>query len=84
MDTQCYVAGVSTARNKEDTTLYQAWGNSTMVDPFGKVLSKQNEDPGIEYCDLNFDYVEEVREQIPISKQKRNDLYELKDLKPQI
>jgi omega-amidase len=84
LDTQCYVAGVSTARNKEDTTVYQAWGHSTLVDPFGKVLVKLNEDPGIEYCDMNFDYVDEVREQIPISKQKRNDIYELRDLKPRI
>ncbi|CAN5951091.1 unnamed protein product [Sphagnum jensenii] len=60
LDTQCYVAGVSTARNKEDTSVYQAWGHSTLVDPFGKVLVKLNDDPSIEYCDLNFDYLEEA------------------------
>lgn len=84
LDTQCFVAGVSTARNKEDPNTYQAYGHSTLVDPFGKVLLKQTEDPGIEYHDINFGYVDEVREQIPISKQKRNDIYELRDLKPRI
>ncbi len=61
--------------------MYQAWGHSTAVDPFGKVLAKLDENPGIEYVDINLDYVEQVREQIPISKQKRNDLYQLLDVK---
>ena len=38
LDTQCYTIGVSVAQNKEESNLYQAWGHSTAVDPFGKVL----------------------------------------------
>lgn len=47
MDTQCYTVGVSCAQYKEDPTLYQAWGHSTAVDPFGKVLVSLDENPGI-------------------------------------
>lgn len=38
LDTQTYTIGVSCAQYKEDPTVYQAWGHSTVVDPFGKVL----------------------------------------------
>lgn len=39
MDYQVYVAGISTARFKEDPNLYQAWGHSTVVDPLGRVIA---------------------------------------------
>jgi len=38
IDNQCYTVGVSCAQAKETPELYQAWGHSTVVDPFGKVL----------------------------------------------
>ena len=39
LDTQCYTVGVSAAQYKEDPNVYQAWGHSTVVDPFGKVIA---------------------------------------------
>lgn len=38
LDNQCYSVGVSVSQYKDDPTIYQAWGHSTVVDPFGKVL----------------------------------------------
>lgn len=38
VDCQSFTVGVSCAQYKEDPTIYQAWGHSTVVDPFGKVL----------------------------------------------
>lgn len=40
---------MSTAQNKEDSSVYQAWGHSLGVDPFGKVLVHLDENPGFEY-----------------------------------
>ena len=51
------------------------------ADPMGRVLVACDENPDIKYFDINLDYVEEVRNQIPTSKQKRHDLYVLEDLK---
>ena len=80
LDNQCFAVGVSVAQYKEDPKVYQAWGHSTLVDPFGKVLVSFNEDPNVAYYDIDPNYTSEVREQIPISKQKRHDLYKLEEV----
>jgi omega-amidase len=50
VDNQCYVAGVSPAR---DTTAdYIAWGHSAIVNPWGEVLSKADEKESIIYADI--------------------------------
>lgn len=72
--------GVSVAQFKEDPTIYQAWAHSTIVDPFGKVLVALDENPAIAYYDIDPNYCNEVREQIPISKQKRHDIYKLEEV----
>jgi len=76
LDTQSYVAAVSIARNP--TSSYQAWGHSTVINPWGEVLATTDENPAIVYADMKLNRVEEIRQQIPVSFQKRNDLYELK------
>jgi omega-amidase len=57
--------------------LYQAWGHSTAVDPFGKVIAALDENPNIAYCEVDPAYSEEVRTMIPLRNQKRPDLYKL-------
>ena len=80
LDNQCFSVGVSVAQFKEDPTIYQSWAHSTVVDPFGRVLVALDENPAIAYCDIDPTYAAEVREQIPISKQKRHDVYKLEEV----
>lgn len=75
IDNQLYVAAVSPARDEKAT--YTAWGHSTVVSPWGEVVSTTEHEETIIYCDVNPDYVNEVRSQIPIMSQKRNDLYKV-------
>ena len=56
LDTQCFAVGVGCAQFKDDPSLYQAWGHSTAVDPFGKVLTSLDENPGIAYCEVDPNY----------------------------
>lgn len=72
---------MSTAQSKGNPELYQAWGHSLAADPFGRVLVGCDENPDIKYFDINLDFIEEARQQIPVSKQKRTDIYRLDDLK---
>jgi len=58
---------------------YTAWGHSTVVSPWGEVLAKCDEKPGIVVCDLEMGKVEEMRQGIPTSNQKRGDLYSFED-----
>jgi omega-amidase len=77
VDTQCYLMACATATNKEDTSLFQSWGHSGVVSPWGKTLADSEFDETILYADINLQEVKEVREQIMTSQHKRKDIYEL-------
>lgn len=78
VDNQVYVATVSPARNPDSK--YQAWGHSTVVDPWGTIVATTEHDEAITYADIHLDKVDEVRQMIPVSLQKRHDLYEVKEV----
>ena len=69
------MTAISIARNPESS--YTAWGHSTVVNPWGEVIATTAEAPAIVYADLDMARVNAIREQIPISKQQREDLYKL-------
>jgi omega-amidase len=75
LDTQCYVATVSIARNPDSK--YQAWGHSTVVNPWGEVVATTDEKPATVTAELDLKRIDEVRAQIPVGHQVRTDLYEL-------
>jgi omega-amidase len=77
VDNQLYVASVSPAR-AEDAS-YVAWGHSLAVNPWGKVIVEAEEGPSIVYADIDLKYLQEIRDQIPLTKQRRRDLYEVKE-----
>jgi len=76
LDNNCFVATCSPARNLDDTTGYQVYGYSTVVDPFGKVISNLGYEEGILQTTVNLNLIDEIGQQIPTFKQKRFDVYE--------
>jgi omega-amidase len=75
LDNQLYVCTVSPAR--DESASYHAWGHSTVVSPWGDVVATTSHEPDIVFAELDFEKVEEIRTNIPVSKQKREDLYSL-------
>lgn len=75
VDNQVFVAGASPAQS-ENPKDYQAWGHSTIVDPWGKVLAKADAGPKIIVADVDVQTVSTMRENIPIRTQQRNDMYQ--------
>ena len=73
MDNQVFVALCSPARDMEAT--YNAWGHSLVVDPNAEVLTEAGEGEEIVYADLDETAIEETRKGIPISEQRRFDVY---------
>jgi len=73
-DTQCFVSMVSPARStdKED---YQAYGHSMVAGPFGEVLAEAEHGDGVFVVDIDPSEADRIRNQIPTSFQKREDLY---------
>ncbi|XP_076799143.1 omega-amidase NIT2 isoform X1 [Arvicanthis niloticus] len=80
VDNQVYVATASPAR--DDKASYVVWGHSTVVDPWGQVLTKAGTEETILYSDIDLKKLAEIRQQIPILKQKRADLYTVETKKP--
>jgi omega-amidase len=76
-DNQLFVAACSPARNEDAS--YQAWGHSTVVSPNGEVLATTAHEAGIVYAELDLAEVAERRRNMPLTQQKRHDLYELVD-----
>uniref|UniRef100_A0A7G3ACQ1 omega-amidase n=1 Tax=Lutzomyia longipalpis TaxID=7200 RepID=A0A7G3ACQ1_LUTLO len=72
-DTQSYVATVSPARVEGSD--YVAYGHSSIIDPWGKILVDAEAEENTVVRDLDFAECEKVREQIPIFKQRREDIY---------
>ncbi|KAJ0032124.1 hypothetical protein NQD34_002205 [Periophthalmus magnuspinnatus] len=73
VDNQVYVATASPAR--DETASYVAWGHSTVVNPWGEVMSKAGPEEAVIYADIDLQYLADIRQQIPITTQRRNDLY---------
>eukprot|EP00397_Hematodinium_sp_SG-2012_P016563 GEMP01016903.1.p1 GENE.GEMP01016903.1~~GEMP01016903.1.p1 ORF type:complete len:295 (+),score=83.34 GEMP01016903.1:131-1015(+) len=74
VDQQAYVLACSPARNPDG---YQAWGHSMVVNPWGEVVKELEETPETIVTDLDFSLVDDVRMFIPVSKQRRLDIYRL-------
>jgi predicted amidohydrolase len=77
IDNQLYVAMCSPSRNYDDPSDFQTYGHSIVVDPFGQIVSTTGYEEDILISRVDFKNNTEFREQIPIWKQKRWDLYNI-------
>lgn len=75
VDNQCFVIAAAPARNPESS--FQAWGNSMVVDPWGQIIAQAEEEEGIIYAELDFEQLEQIRQQLPLLQHRRHDLYQL-------
>ncbi|GBG26193.1 Omega-amidase NIT2 [Hondaea fermentalgiana] len=73
VDNQLFCATASPARNPDSK--YQAWGHSSIISPWGEVLATTEHDADIVYAEIDLGRADEVRTNIPISKQVRTDVY---------
>ena len=64
---------MSPARDTQAT--YVAWGHSTLINPWGEIVAKTEEAEDIIYADIDLGRLQEVRQQVPITMQRRHDLY---------
>lgn len=72
VDNQVYTIGCSPARPPEG---YPAWGHSSVVDPLGRVVATTEEKEHIVYVSISPDVVRDIRSTVPISTQRRFDVY---------
>uniref|UniRef100_A0A1B0FC69 omega-amidase n=1 Tax=Glossina morsitans morsitans TaxID=37546 RepID=A0A1B0FC69_GLOMM len=75
LDNQIYMLGCAPARNPAAS--YISWGHSIFTDPWGRVRGMLDESEGILICEADLDYENEIREQLPLLKARRNDVYRI-------
>jgi omega-amidase len=73
VDNQVYTIGCAPARNYDDN--YVSYGNSIVVSPFGDIINKLDDNEGYFICDIDFDYVDNLRKELPLLEHRRFDLY---------
>lgn len=70
----CYIVAAGQIGTKP---AYTAYGNSLVVDPWGTVIARARDEEGITYAQIDLDYLDKVREQIPSLENRRTDVYEV-------
>lgn len=75
IDNQLFVAAASPARNLELS--YLAYGNSMIVGPWGDIIARADEKEGIIYADIDLREILRVRRELPLLKNRRDDIYDL-------
>lgn len=78
MFNQCFLAGTAPARDLSAS--YHSWGHSIAVNPWGQVICQLDEKEGYQSLELDLEQVEPVREQLPLLRHRRRDLYCLEEI----
>jgi len=75
VDNQVYTIGVAPARDMDFS--YHSYGNSIIVSPWGDVVGRMDEKEGYMLREVDLDDVRKVRDQLPLLKHVRKDIYTL-------
>jgi predicted amidohydrolase len=73
VDNQVFIAAASPARNKELS--YVSYGHSMITGPWGDVIARADEKEGIIYADIDLNKLKKVRNELPLLKNRRDDMY---------
>ena len=69
-----YIVAADQIGKKADFTAY---GNSMVVDPWGTVIARAPDRPGVICAEIDLDYLDSVRAKIPSLKNRRTDIYDV-------
>lgn len=73
LDNQIYFIGASPARNRK--AKYIAYGHSLVVDPWGTIIVEAGSSEQILYGNIDLDLINKVRNQLPLLKHRREEIY---------
>lgn len=75
LDNQVYCVGVAPALNRDAS--YHSYGHSIITNPWGEVITQLDEKENLKIVEIDLDEIKKVREELPLLKNKRNDLYKI-------
>ncbi|KAH7866281.1 hypothetical protein Vadar_018076 [Vaccinium darrowii] len=81
-DSQLYVATCSPSRDSEGS--YVIWGHSTVVGPqSSKIVATSGHEETIVIAEIDYSETRQLREALPLEKQRRGDVYQFVDVHQQ-
>lgn len=78
LDNQVYTIGVAPALNKNSN--YKSFGHSIVASPWGDVIAECGYDEELKVVNIDLDKINKVRNEIPILKNRRDDLYKIEKI----
>lgn len=75
LDNQVYCIGVAPALNENAS--YHSYGHSIIANPWGEVIAQASEKEELIISEIDLDEIKKIREELPLLKNKRKDLYEV-------
>ena len=76
LDNQVYAIGVAPALDEDAS--YNSYGHSIAVNPWGEVIEELDYNEELKIVKIDLDEIKRVREEIPVLRNRRTDLYEIK------
>lgn len=73
VDNQVFVVGAAPANLPEG----QVYGHSAVVDPWGKIIAMAGTEEALLIAEMNMNTMCNVRQQLPLLKQRREDIYKV-------
>lgn len=80
VDNQLYTVGVSPAR--DENGVYVSYGNSIVCSPWGDVVRRAGAGEELIEAELDFSQNDSVREELPLLRARRADVYEVIEKRP--
>ena len=77
LDNQVYAIGVAPALDEDAS--YNSYGHSIAVNPWGEVIEELDYSEELKIVEIDLDEIKRVREEIPVLRNRRIDLYEIKE-----
>ncbi len=75
LDNQVFCIGVAPALNSKAS--YHSYGHSIITNPWGEVVTQLDEKENLKIAEIDLDEIKKVREELPLLKNKRSDLYKI-------
>ncbi len=75
VENTCYIAAPGQYGRKKGKSL--SFGSSMVVDPWGTVIARAQESPGVVMAEIDLDYLDKVRRELPCLKNRRRDVYDV-------
>ena len=76
LDKQTFTIGVAPALDRDAN--YNSYGHSIAVSPWGELIEELGFDEELKIVEIDLDEIARIREEIPVLKNRRTDLYEIK------